>query len=48
MIFPAVAGSEGVGIVEKMGKGVTGACKEDAVVFIKPFKGRSQMDVCEV
>lgn len=37
--FPAVAGSEGVGLVEKVGEGVTSVNPKDTVMLIKPFQG---------
>ena len=37
--FPAVAGSEGVGLVEKVGEGVTSINPKDTVMLIKPFQG---------
>ncbi|KAK8821858.1 hypothetical protein WA556_002303 [Blastocystis sp. ATCC 50177/Nand II] len=37
--FPAVAGSEGVGIVEKVGSGVSSLKENQMVMLIKPFQG---------
>ena len=37
---PAVAGSEGVGIVVKVGEGVTSINNKDTVMLIKPNQGR--------
>ena len=37
--FPAIPGSEGVGIVEKVGDNVTSLKVNDTVMFIKPFQG---------
>jgi Zn-dependent alcohol dehydrogenase len=37
--FPAIAGSEGVGIVEKVGSAVTYFKENDTVMLIKPFQG---------
>ena len=41
--FPAVAGSEGVGLVEKVGEGVTEVNPKDTVMLIKPFQGKSRL-----
>ena len=38
--FPAIAGSEGVGIVEKIGEGVTSINDKDTVMLIKPNHGK--------
>ena len=37
-----VAGSEGVGLVEKVGEGVTEVNPKDTVMLIKPFQGKSE------
>lgn len=37
--FPAVAGSEGVGIVEKVGSDVSSVKENQMVMLIKPFQG---------
>ena len=42
LTFPAVAGSEGVGLVEKVGEGVTEVNPKDTVMLIKPFQGKSE------
>ena len=38
-LFPKIGGSEGVGIVEKTGEGVTSVKEKDTVMLVKPFKG---------
>lgn len=38
--FPSVAGSEGVGIVQKIGEEVTSVNDKDTVMIVKPFQGR--------
>lgn len=43
--FPAVAGSEGVGLVEKVGEGVTSINPKDTVMLIKPFQGNGARGV---
>ena len=42
LTFPAVAGSEGVGLEEKVGEGVTEVNPKDTVMLIKPFQGKSE------
>lgn len=37
--FPAIPGSEGIGIVEKVGDKVKSVKENDTVMFIKPFQG---------
>lgn len=37
--FPAIPGSEGVGIVEKVGANVKSIKEKDMVMFVKPFQG---------
>ena len=45
LCFPAVAGSEGVGLVEKVGEGVTSVNPKDTVMLIKPFQGNDAKGV---
>ena len=37
--FPAVAGNEGVGIVEQLGEDVTSVNDRDTVLLVKPTAG---------
>lgn len=39
--FPAIPGSEGVGIVEKVGDNVKSVKENDTVMFIKPYQGKT-------
>ena len=43
--FPSVAGSEGVGIVQKMGEDVTSVNDKDVVMIVKPGLGKSDSKV---
>ena len=38
--FPSVAGSEGVGIAQKIGEEVTSIGEKDTVMIVRPVQGR--------
>ena len=40
--FPAVAGNEGVGIVEQLGEDVTSVNDRDTVLLVKPSSGNGR------